>query len=1001
MSEINIEKLLRRETTKIEFKKSWYEMLDQTKEHNKKSKNEMVKDIITLHNGSLDSIGQEGYLVIGYDEQSKTLHNIEIKDKHGNQKNEEQIEDEITQYIKNYVNLPISLEVKFLHKEDKQILVIVIRDCIRLIRLDKILHTPTGGPYQEGQVLYRFNKTTAVANSETIAEFEKEFGNYRKNMSIAQIHIPKNKVDLPEIKIQANDILELIVSPRDQKNLSENIGKSNAKEKIHYEYYESKYRNRTEGFLFLGKRITDKNVFADFSFKIGDNKPNELEIFLPKKIEDNRVVDRKKNIAENCKNHNLMDIVKERIYYYDEFILENTNLPYDNSDLDKRDDFIDQDLYKITNLNNNAESELLPKQSIDWFYNILIENEDDNRSPISIVYGSGGVGKTTFCNSLKYSIVNDHKNQKRVFYIKGEDIVSTFGSIPENKEIKSLDDLYDLYRGDLDDFRDISIRDFKLNLIVGNIIVIIDAIEEIESAFKERFQLEMFFQSLQDLHYRFLSTKIILTTREHFIPRIQEVEKDLETSIDYYQLQGFKENNLKKFLEKKYKSHQSKIQEITKFIDSHKLFTDSHIIPLFVHWTCLIVDSNNLSESDFNNYKYLIKQNKIDTLIIFLLRREIHKQSLKVNVDDLIDLFVDIVLFHNGQIKKDEFHEYIIYTFGEDQDSKSYLKNPLLTGGELIKFKFDILPDLIKSRYIIHIFKTIEEGRFRNRELDSVITILKDCYQGKSGIFIDIVDNLVNCQLNTLKVVKYFVSLLTDELKDNQVTKNKKENICRTISALHYLFNSLESPVSSEERTQNLIQIYGLEDFTEPNIRFLYIYGEFYSLDFQNIKVSDSCFDSFSNFYKSKFPSDNKVIFYDTTFKNCNYPQTQNIKKDFFDKSCAFINSNMAEICEINTQKGLNSLEQLKKDITSIVKSISTSKKSINLIKKRSNISYSKGLSKLVAELLEIEFLEKEDRSGNEPLFKIRSIYHDDIADIKLGIFPEILDNFLKNKNNI
>ncbi|MEB3121291.1 MAG: hypothetical protein VKL41_08715 [Snowella sp.] len=109
----------------------------------------------------------------------------------------------------------------------------------------------------------------------------------------------------------------------------------------------------------------------------------------------------------------------------------------------------------------------------------------------------------------------------------------------------------------------------------------------------------------------------------------------------------------------------------------------------------------------------------------------------------------------------------------------------------------------------------------------------------------------------------------------------------------------------------------------------------------------------------------------------------------------------MSEICEINVQKDLNNLEQLKKDIISIVKSISTSKKSINLIKKKGGINYSKELGKLIDELLEIEFLEKEDKGGNESLFKIRSLYHDNIAHIKLGIFPEILDDFLKRKNTV
>jgi len=769
----------------------------------------------------------------------------------------------------------------------------------------------------------------------------------------------KSKVLQPEIKMNSLEILRLIVSRRDYLNLSEDKGTKNSKKSIHYEYYTYNDGNDEKGFLFLGNNIISKNVFLDLKSRI--KKSNvKIEIFLVKEIKDNRIVDKINNpqgIKQRIKENNLVRTIKD-ILYIDDLVWTNTLIEEDKHIGHKRDDYIDQFIYN----ENNKNFDIL---SLDFFIN-EIESKD---IPISVIYGDGGVGKTTFCDALEHTIDYKKEIRKKVFYIKGEKISDI---LINNQGVTSLEDLYILFKNETS-FQ-IEKTDFNLNYMTGNIIVIIDAIEEIESKLGVNFDIKSFFKSLEELNKRFFSTKIIITTREPFYQKIKKLmESDGE--IQYFQFLGFTQDNLKTFLTKKYNNNKKSIRAVENFIEDNKLFNSSNIIPLFVDWVCKIIDRPN--EMKEMESEYFLKNINIDKLLIKLINREIEKQSLSMSVDDMFLLLSELIVEHKGSMAYSDFDEYINLQIG-DSNVDRYIKNPLLKKeNNTIKIKYDILESIIKSRFL----------RYKILNNQRAISLLKSCSNGNSELFNS--TRILFNEKNIINNFKYQINFLTKLLKKDDF-KNiiEKQNIKKSISAILHFSKVVVEKDESSNYTQLLTELYN----TQNTISNLYIYGELYPLNFKGIQIRDAEFNDYEDFINCVFPSDNSPIFYYTKFVNINIPNSNKINSNMFDSSCQYDNSNIEEVIKITDNKINKKKNDIYKDIVSICKKIDTSAKLLKVFINENTIKSVKPNKVLnfIAKLIEIELL-IEDKKKNEKIYRINHKYYDELPDIKLNDFTEEL----------
>jgi Cdc6-like AAA superfamily ATPase len=85
--------------------------------------------------------------------------------------------------------------------------------------------------------------------------------------------------------------------------------------------------------------------------------------------------------------------------------------------------YIDQNLFQIQGHDNKWEETNLGL-SLSYFSDLFRPDyESDNVSnPISVILGSGGMGKTTLCDKLVNTINNYDK--KKAIYINAQDLIS-------------------------------------------------------------------------------------------------------------------------------------------------------------------------------------------------------------------------------------------------------------------------------------------------------------------------------------------------------------------------------------------------------------------------------------------------------------------------------------------------------------------------------------------------------------------------------------------------
>ena len=155
------------ENSRVDFKREWYKKDD--------FKGELVKDIISLANGGLDTVGQSGYLLIGINDKDKTIFDF---DKSSIQ-SLEVLCKQVLSIVNSFVepSLP-GLELSW-EKEGKVLLFEVPpHDYLIYLSkpLEKIKH-----PYKGGTAFYRIGEGIEVVSPPIVKSFEDAFEELRQD----------------------------------------------------------------------------------------------------------------------------------------------------------------------------------------------------------------------------------------------------------------------------------------------------------------------------------------------------------------------------------------------------------------------------------------------------------------------------------------------------------------------------------------------------------------------------------------------------------------------------------------------------------------------------------------------------------------------------------------------------------------------------------------------------------------------------------------------------
>lgn len=238
---------------------------------------------------------------------------------------------------------------------------------------------------------------------------------------------------------------------------------------------------------------------------------------------------------------------------------------------------------------------------------------------VIVLEGQGGIGKTWTMNEcrarvLSGSIKFDRAMERRVIFITSTD-VNRPGSYLN--DVRTYMTLYDLFvaseraRMDKMDSTELLHRDTFYNALeLGNIIVMVDGLDEIIARHRPKFDPDFFFSDLQARMTGVSNVKVIISCRKIFFDQFEF--NTSFPSVQTYELLAFDERLRDEYFQRSLSGLHSKIAKAYSLSDQIARLADGRFVPFVLS---LIVDmmkeeADNGVLSDFKDFS----SEQLDTL---------------------------------------------------------------------------------------------------------------------------------------------------------------------------------------------------------------------------------------------------------------------------------------------------------------------------------------------------------------------------------------------------
>ena len=502
-----------------------------------------------------------------------------------------------------------------------------------------------------------------------------------------------------------------------------------------------------------------------------------------------------------------------------------------------------------------------------------LKNELTSQSEFSasIIIGSGGIGKTSLCLALANMLITEDVSNHVTVFIRSEDIRKYLDK--NNIIAASINSIYDIYELQAKYLGHSHIFDkntFELSILTGNIIIIIDGLDELSSLFGDKFNIVEFLESINTLYNELGSTRILLTSRESSFLS-EEILSNY--SIKKYQLLGFDTNKCQKYLNRRFNDYINKdeiIPKILRLIETCALSGGDRVIPFFVDVLSTIYEDNINGAGE--NIDILLTQEPLpyyslnnlnDHLIAAIFEREKKRHRFSISYVEMIDLFkmLNQDLGESWTVKKVEEMATLMYDKQGEHIYECIKKNPLLiVNNDSIKYKYDFLHSYFNSLSLLEIM----ESNRKNPDLPSILSKAnKDSYE-----FRELIKYYSSRASDFIDVAKEIISKLRMDAKsvtpeDKRENKIQFERIISSIENLILMCHHIKAS-KRDEFSQDIRYIYGAEN--SNNINGLYIKGDLPPFNFSKLNVSDSKFRNYPRFLESNF-EDSHFIY--TEFFKC------------------------------------------------------------------------------------------------------------------------------------
>lgn len=568
--------------------------------------------------------------------------------------------------------------------------------------------------------------------------------------------------------------------------------------------------------------------------------------------------------------------------------------------------------------------------------------------PISVILGQGGIGKTTLCKSIASHFSRLSEKDEYLLLITKSDILNNYSGLP----INSITDLYREYRNENGDAASaIGDRSFEIALSSGSLVVMVDGIDEIESAIGPSFSMKGFIDSIGSLNDTLGSCKVFLTSRHLGAERFRSLENS-----DVLELKGFTAEDVDEYLDRLDPQLHRRIRKIITRIQTPKGFVNPYLLSISVR---VFADSD---DSDDVESDHLDSNEPFEYILARMLGREIEKQSLSVSIDSYYELLDYIIIECNNSLSHQDFQGYIetmLCPAGLSPAalSDNYLKCLLFRMSEQrVVIDQEEYVALIRAKGLYNAITG--SSPLNAQDISRSMAIFGEDLNDSLGVRENVIQMMLS-KRDDIDLANRKLAELFEGFRD--FIHSKIPRAKNAIYSLHDFIIRLNRPKSALETTGVLELLHGSSKLSN-----MYILGDFPALDLTS-KVLEACeFNGYRKFLRCKVDTT-------TSFKKCRIINSSELysdslfQADMFDEEC-FLDESMKLAIASGLERKESREARIRNDIKQILKvmrlGLGFNPKSMNKIKQNTSLLSSKSYEQLLSELCRSGLLSLDQESG-------------------------------------
>lgn len=411
---------------------------------------------------------------------------------------------------------------------------------------------------------------------------------------------------------------------------------------------------------------------------------------------------------------------------------------------------------------------------------------DKGKSPIAVIIGPGGIGKTTFCKKIHDLLISKKEAECHVIFINSNELLSEFQHVDFSDEFEYS--VYSLYKRWHEKSRSqrnklIPESSFLANFQLGNILVIFDGVDELISTIPD-FTLSKFLDNVNRYETNIGKGKILINIRDGYFQDFKNITSQNE--LEVFELLPFSEDLARKYFEQHFVNKPRKVEKcmalLNVFVNSENSGGSPFRYPPFVVEIVRVFaekEAEGLQVDHTFESEILDQRQMLDVIVFRTCLREIVKKEehgFPLPVDKQVELFMEVACSSSASFRVEGFVKLLrnincvdrLNEVAKTHGDHPFLK-PSYQDTDLIVFRFDFLTQYFKALRFDRLLSSgtlitsSEDLKFIANELEPNSLVTKNLLERKKesySVFYQSINSIIK-------------GIVNSEEPNNSVTKSK------------------------------------------------------------------------------------------------------------------------------------------------------------------------------------------------------------------------------------